>query len=245
MSRKSKMKEVVEHLKEIKINGKYINGCIAGSCMLDADFDTWADVPDVDVFVFTPETMIVLAYHLLAVEGYEWNVHSDSWKFDRTIKFGTNFKAPVNTIKLKKDDVIVNISYKKNKKTIADVLASFDMSIIMIGYDLYHHQLLDMRTTSEGSSIDVAIPNPLRDQDVDMYGTEMWVRQFDRVIKYWNRGYDTRPMARFYIDLVNGVVDTGQMFPNSERASAVYQDFLDTYLPIKDKMVQWLQDKED
>ena len=84
----------------------------------------------------------------------------------------------------------------------------------------------------------------MRKQDVDMYGTGMWVRQFDRVIKYWNRHIDTRPMARFYIKLINGVIDKGKLF-NTDKSDAAYQEFITTYEPLRDKMVQWLKDKEE
>ena len=94
------------------------------------------------------------------------------------------------------------------------------------------------------TSINVAKPNPLRDQDVDMYGVEMWVRQFDRVIKYWNRGYDTRRMAKFYIKLINGVLDKGRLF-NTTKSEESYKMFVGTYEPLKHKMEQWLADKED
>ena len=30
-----------------------IHGCITGSCMLDMDFDSWTETPDIDVFTYT------------------------------------------------------------------------------------------------------------------------------------------------------------------------------------------------
>ena len=121
--------------------------------------------------------------------------------------------------------------------------------------DIRKHVMLDFRRGWEGMvpedpdnrwshSDKIAVPNPLRDQDVDMYGTEMWVRQFDRVIKYWNRGFDTRPMAKFYIRLINGVIEKGQLFETA-KSTAAYQEFITAYEPLRDKMVQWLNDKEE
>ena len=129
------------------------------------------------------------------------------------------------------------------------------MSIIMIGYDIKHRFGQDFRTGASAGVYDdrdhlwsddprVAVPNPLRDQDVDMYGTEMWVRQFDRVIKYWNRGFDTRKMAEFYIELIDGVIATGKLF-QSEKADAAYNGFVTTYEPLRDKMKAWLDDKKE
>ena len=245
-----KIDDAISMLKDLKIAGQRINGCIAGSCMINGEFDTWDEVPDVDVFVYSPEWMIALACRLYD-NGWKFNTPGDEWKFKRCLDFGVSNKAPVNTLKLtREDDIIINISYKRYKKTLADVLASFDMSIIMIGYDLKRQVLIDMR---EGMGMDggktpsskvMAVPNPLRTQDCDMYEVSMWVRQFDRVIKYWNRGYDTRPMARFYIELIDGVLAKGKLF-NTEKAENAYDDFVNTYQPLKDSMVKWLEDKED
>ena len=122
------------------------------------------------------------------------------------------------------------------------------------GYDIPFGWGIDLRTKDVKVFDDknhrwsddpkVSVPNPMRKQDVDMYGAEMWVRQFDRVIKYWNRGIDTRPMARFYIKLINEVIDRGRLF-ESEKSEASFNAFVTTYEPLRDKMVEWLNDKED
>ena len=245
------IRRVQEMLKTTKVAA-----CITGSSMLDVDFDTWDEVPDVDVFVYDEAGLVNLADMLEYRYGLCPATAGEAWKLNRLRTKGMQRNSALSTVKLRTDDdVVVNVTWKKGKNTMSSVLASFDMSIIMIGYDIKHGFGQDLRTGKSAGVFDdhdhmwsddvnVAVPNPLRDQDVDMYGTEMWVRQFDRVIKYWNRGYDTRKMAEFYIRLITQVIDNGKLF-QSEKADAAFTLFIDTYEPLRQKMIDWLEDKKE
>lgn len=250
MSLTQDIKDTIELLKSSDING-----CITGSSMLDEDFDTWDQAPDVDVFVYNEMQLLHASDMLMYKHGFELLSAGEEWKFERVCNRGAQGNAALTTMKLVNDKgVVVNITYKKWKNTMLSVLASFDMSVIMIGYDIPFGWGIDMRTRDIKIFDDrfnrwsddpkIAKPNPMRKQDVDMYGTEMWVRQFDRVIKYWNRGIDTRQMARFYIDLIEGVIAKGQLF-TSNKGEESFNGFVATYEPLRDKMVEWLKDKED
>lgn len=231
-----------------------IDGCITGSSMLGLDFDAWSETPDIDVFVYQANQQLYAIDLLCMKHGFKPMSKGEEWKIDRIRNRGMQKNSYLSTVKLIKDEVIVNISYKANKTNMFMVLSSFDMSIIMIGYDIKKKVLLDLRCGWKNmiqedpnniwsEDIKVAVPNPLRNQDVDMYGVEMWVRQFDRCIKYWNRGFDTRPMARFYIDSINRVIDDGALF-TSDKSQMAYTTFVDTYAPMRDKMEAWLKSKE-
>lgn len=252
MSITKDIKDTINLLKELDIYG-----CITGSSMLvnEADFDTWDQAPDIDVFVYYNNELLNTARMLIDSYGFEPATDGEAWKIDRMRKAIRQKDSFLQTLKLKKDDVIVNLTFKYGKTNMLAVLSSFDMSIIMLGYDIESKTMMDLRIGTPtlipedpnnkwSCNRKVAVPNPLRKQDVDMYGTEMWVRQFDRVIKYWNRGFDTRPMAQFYINLINGVIDKGRLF-NSEKSMAAFDEFVSTYEPLRDKMVEWLKDKED
>ena len=250
MSQTQDIKDVIEMLKSTDING-----CITGSSMLDEDFDTWDQAPDVDVFVYNEMQLLHASDMLMYKHGFKLLSAGEEWKFDRVCNRGAQNNAALTTMKLVNDKgVVVNITYKKWKNNIMAVLASFDMSCIMIGYDIPFGWGIDMRTRDIKVFDDkydrwsddpkVSKPNPMRKQDADMYGVEMWVRQYDRVIKYWNRGIDTRPMAEFYIDLINGVIAKGRLF-DSAKSEESYNGFVSTYEPLRDKMVEWLKDKED
>lgn len=234
-------KEIKDTIELLKTTG--IRGCITGSSMLDEDFELWDEVPDVDVFVFSAEQLVYAIDMLEFKYGFTPLNNGEQWKIDRIRWKGIQKNASLQTVKMVGPyDVVVNLTWKYGKTTLADVLASFDMTIIMKGIDIRGGYTLDL-TKVNGSSR-VATPNPMREQDCDMYGTEMWVRQFSRVIKYWNRGFDTRPMAEFYIKLIDGVIEKGQLF-STDKSEQVYREFVETYEPLKEKMVAWLDSKRE
>ena len=64
-----KMHSVIEILKN-----SGINGCITGSCLLDADFDSWSVKPDIDVFVYGERYMVEAICILRSKYGFEFGV---------------------------------------------------------------------------------------------------------------------------------------------------------------------------
>lgn len=250
MSITQEIHNTIELLKRLPING-----CISGSSMIpNADFDCWQSVPDVDVFVYSD--MQLLFVSTMLINGYDFVPASaaEEQKLEWLRDDGCNRKAQLTTVKVKRGDVIVNLTWKKWKTSLVDVLASFDQSCIMIGYDIPFGWGIDMRTKDIkifddranrwSEDPNVSVPNPMRKQKADRYTTAQWVRQFSRVMKYWDRGIDTRPMARFYIDLIDDVIAKGSLF-NTERDIAGYEEFVSMYAPLRDKMAMWLEDKED
>ena len=254
MGLNEKIKEAVNEIK-----ASDIVGCISGSCMTDADFESWSSVPDVDIFVYEKTQMIYAADLLMMKHGYKAAHKREEWKLDRmrrgydASRKGNQWK--VSTLKLERDGVVVNITWKPGCDKLTNVLSSFDMSIIMVGYDIEKKVGLDLRCGWKGMVADdldgrwsdsplVAVPNPLRSQKFELYEVAMWVRQFDRVIKYWDRGFDTRPMARFYIKAITEIIEAGSLF-DTEASLKAYNDFVSEYQPLKDKMVAWLEDKEE
>ena len=247
--------EVKQTIDFLKTTG--FNGCIAGSSMIDGDYDNWESIPDVDLFVYNEPQLIYSAGLMEGHYGYDLISGGEEWKFDRVINHGKQKSAALSTLKFRKPggNVNVNITYKYGLDNMFSVLGSFDMSIIMVGHDIRRKTTVDLRCGWPGmvpenetgmwsTSTRVAKPNPLREQDVDMYGAEMWIRQFDRCIKYWDRGYDTRPMAEFYIRLIDGVIARGQLFA-TENGEAAFNAFVEEFTPLRGKMENWLADKED
>lgn len=242
--------ETIELLKSLPING-----CISGSSMIpEVNFDNWQSVPDVDVFVYSEMQLLFVSTMLITGYNFKPASAAEEQKLEWLRNDGCNSKATLTTVKIKRDDVIVNLTWKKWKTSLVDVLASFDQSCIMIGYDIPFAWGIDMRTKNvrvfddrfDRWSDDPAksVPNPMRKQNADRYTTAQWVRQFARVMKYWDRGVDTRPMAKFYIDLIDEVIEKGSLF-NTERDIAGYEEFVEMYAPLRDKMAMWLADKED
>lgn len=233
-----------------------LDGCITGSCLLPGfDPDGWGTVPDVDIFVFGEDELVsaieIARYALKMVpgSGTERSRRQEEWKLARLKQSGLNYKIGITTYKFWCDGVILNFTFKQRKfhgrwVPILDtpgVLQSFDMSIVMQGYDIKHHVMYDMRVGDPN----VATPNPLRDHDCVMWTVAKWVRQFDRVVKYYNRGFDTRPMAKFYLDMIDQCIDAGCLF-DSEESQAAFESFSQEFIEKRAQIADWYDThKED
>lgn len=233
-----------------------IDGCITGSCLLpDFDPDAWGTTPDIDLFVFGEGELvsaIEIAQHALKMEpgkGTQRTRRQEEWKLARLKQAGLNTKLGITTYTFWCDGVMLNITFKQRKfhgrwvpiLSTPDVLQSFDMSIVMQGYDIRHHVTYDMRVGDPH----VAIPNPLRDHDCVMWTVAKWVRQFDRVVKYYNRGFDTRPMAKFYLDMIDECIEAGCLF-DSEESKDAFEAFSQEFLEKRATIADWYEEhKED
>lgn len=251
LTTKDKIKVAIDVIKCLPIDG-----CITGSCLLPGfDPDGWGTTPDVDVFVFGENELVSaveIARHALKMtpgSGTERSRKQEEWKLARLRQAGLNHKIGITTYKFYHDGVILNLTFKQRKFhgrwiPILDtpgVLQSFDMSIVMQGYDIKHHVLYDMRVGDPN----VAIPNPLRDHDCVMWTVAKWVRQFDRVVKYYNRGFDTRPMARFYLDMIDECMSAGCLF-DSEESQEAFENFSSEFVEKRAAIADWYDaHKED
>lgn len=234
-----------------------INGCITGSCFLPGfDPDAWGSTPDVDVFVYSEaDLMKAIDYTMYQLKmkpgtGTDRSEQQERWKLDRLQKNGINYKLGITTYKFNCDGVIVNFTYKQTKEhgrwipitNAPSVLMSFDMTIVMQAYDIKSRVMFDLRP--DNVSPTTAIPNPLRDHDCVMWTVSKWVRQFDRVVKYYNRGYDTRPMARFYLDMIDQCIEAGCLF-DSEESQTAFTNFSEEFLAKRAIIADWLEEHEE
>ena len=250
---RSKVHAAIELVKTLPLNG-----CITGSCWLPGfDPDAWGSTPDVDVFVYSESDLIkavTLAENALEMQpgtGTKRSEAQERWKLDRLFKTGLNYKIGITTYKFYCDGVILNFTYKMSKTqgrwvpitNATSVLMSFDMSIVMQAYDIKSHCMFDLRP--DNVSVMTAVANPLRDHDCMMWTVAKWVRQFDRVVKYWNRGFDTRPVAQFYLDMIDQCIDAGCLF-DSEESNAAFTSFSEEFLEKRAAIAEWLEEhKED
>lgn len=250
-------KEKIEVMIEV-VKTMPIHGCITGSCFLPGfDPDAWGSTPDVDVFVYSEADLIraiTLAEYTLDMKpgtGSDRSEKQERWKIGRLFKSGLNKKLGITTYKFECDGVVLNFTYKMSKEQgrwvpITDapgVLRSFDMSIVMQGYDIESRVMFDLRP--DDVPVTTAVPNPLRDHDCVMWTVSKWVRQFDRVVKYYSRGYDTRPMAEFYLKMIDECIDAGCLF-DSEESHEAFDAFSEEFLAKRAIIADWLEDhKED
>lgn len=246
---------------QMRIMDTDIDGCITGSSLAENwDVDEAEVKPDIDIFTYSPYAMVhaidVLEYKLgLAPGGDE--VSSDkgeAWKAKKMRTSGRGFGRDLATCKFTDGNVVVNVSNRKGERSAMDVIARFDMSIVLQAYDIPSGSLIDMRCVqpkadlvdiikSEGGDPMVAVPNPFRSFDGATWEAKKWLRQWDRVIKYWNRGFDTRPMARFYSNMIKEVIDGGSLF-KTEASKQAYQEFVDKYSELGTKIDEWIKETE-
>nr|DAG29645.1 MAG TPA: hypothetical protein [Caudoviricetes sp.] len=239
------MKEKIYETQEELLKSS-INGCITGSSMLSDDFDTWDSIPDIDVFVYGESQLVHAIDYMTMKLGFVPGKYDESarageeWKVQRILEGRYRKKVPINTVSLIRDGVTVNLTHKKNQTSVIDVISNFDMTIIMLGIDIPTGYTMDLR----GPYKKTARPNPLRPVKYELVNTSYWIRQFDRVMKYWNRGYDTRPMAKFYLDLIDKTLADGCLF-KSDASQKMYDTFSNEFAEVHDKIDSWLKDKED
>lgn len=239
-----------ELTKEIKatielLKDSPIDGCITGSSLLDADFDEWSSKPDIDIFCYSYSAQVHAIDYLQYFMGFEPGKRegvaedAEAWKIDKVRTTDYNYKKPLSTVSLYRDNVTVNISFKPHQTKAVDVISCFDMTIIMKAIDIPTGYEIDFTNGSK-----VANANPMRKFKTDMWTVSQWVRQYDRVIKYWDRGYDTRPMAAFYINAINSVINQGALF-TTDKSVGAFEAFVEEFTPIKEKMEVWLADRKD
>lgn len=238
---------LTEHIHEtIEQLGKApIDGCITGSSLLDVDFDQWSSRPDIDIFCYSYTAQVHAIDYVQYVMGFKPGKRegvaedAEKWKIDKVRTTDYNTKKPLSTVSLYKDDVTINISFKPHQTKAVDVITNFDMTIIMKAIDIPTGYKLDM---TGGTT--VASPNPLRKYKTDLWTVAKWARQYDRVIKYWDRGFDTRPMAEFYVKAINDVIDQGALF-TSDKSIGAFEAFVAEFQPVKEKMEVWLADRKE
>lgn len=235
-----------------------IDGCITGSCLTDMSKDEWDEVPDIDVFTYSPYGMVhacdVCEYQLGLRPGGDpiTSDEGERWKVGKVRTSGRG-NRDLATCKFTNGSVVVNVSNRKWERSAMDVIARFDMSIVLQAYDIKSGTLVDFRNCKakgnvaeiigvEHGSKYTAIPNPFRSFDGTTWNTAKWLRQWDRVIKYWNRGFDTRPMARFYRSMLNEVIEAGCMF-KTEASKAAYEEFVTEFSDLGERIDAWMSDK--
>lgn len=242
-----KINRAIERIKESDIHG-----CITGSSMTGENFDDWASTPDIDVFVYGRYELMYAVGYLIGTGEFEYKSSGEKTKVEWLRDGSSNKKYQLDTVKLVSDGIELNITYKRGCSSLLNVLSSFDMTIIMVGYDIQRRVFVDLRTGSGAEDPElrwpvskrIAYPNPMLLVHDTVFDVAYATRQFDRVMKYWDRGFDTRPMARFYINKIDSVIEKGAEF-KTEKSIDIYNQFVEEQTAMKEKIQMWLGDKED
>lgn len=187
-----------------------IDGCITGSCLLD-----YFEGQDIDIFAYNEAAFTKLLYSMYHNPKFLLTDPLEKWKFkdwtENPFK-GSLKKLGLITIKFTYNTCVeVNIIYKQRNQSIFDVLSSFDIDIICMGYDLKSKKILDL---SENKSTKVATWNKWNKlfYDPNIWAISRILRQFERVIKYHKRGYNTDLIALKYKELLEGMLSYENIF---------------------------------
>ena len=226
-----------------------IDGCITGSLFGEVtDFDEWDQKPDIDVFCYSREAQCYAVGYLMNKMGLVPKGDRPEFTAGEESKIGSLLhggygRGKLITLKFgcDDDDVIVNVSVKNHRgqmcNTVGAVLGTFDMSIIMKGYDI-----LDALGVSESDPM-TAIPNQFRFYNYATWEVARYLRQWERVLKYSGRGYDMLPLAKFYKLMIDKTIDNGKMF-KTENYGQAYDAFVEDYSALASTIDNWIKEHE-
>lgn len=236
----SKYIQTIEILKETDIFG-----CITGSSLwaYDTDISGWDS--DVDIFVYSEMAFMDAVAQVKAL-GWHLATGGEQWKWKRTKEHGlkkTKGGQPMCTLKLDREGwPQVNISIKPHQGSVCDVITAFDQTCIMAGWDIKKRIMLDFRDMWTGDKW-TSMLNPLRDQDYEAYTTKTWLRQTDRLQKYHDRGFDVSIATKGYIDMINGTLEIGNLFPQSEASVEFFAATTNEFKSIADSLSKFLKEE--
>ena len=213
-----------------------VDGCITGSCWLGFN-EGWNQ--DIEVFCYNKSSFNQLIYFMkynpmfTILDPLELHKMNDYIKNDRsslksigliTIKFKYNLCVDVNVI------------FKEFHKTIFDVLSNFDLDLIATGYDIKTGKMLSLRET-EG------FDGTWNRWNTSFYKTDYWstkrlLRQFERVVKYTERGYDLSSVTDKYISIVEEILEIDNIY-KTEKGTKFYNDTMDQFEVVLKILKAW------
>ncbi len=205
------------------ISEQEVDGCITGSCLLD-----YYEGQDIDVFVYSEASFTKMLYCMHFNKMFQLIEPLEQWKFKEwtTAKKSSLHKLGLITIKFKYNlSVDVNLIYKTRDTNLFNVISNFDMDIICKGYDIKTKQYLDL------SQNDSKIVH-WNKWNTMFYAEDVWtvgrlLRQFERCIKYHNRGWNTDNVVIKYIELVDRLIEYNNIFKSAnfdERLSVMKEN---------------------
>jgi hypothetical protein len=227
------MKEQVDLAIEL-IKKQEIDGCITGSCLAGY----WAD-QDVDVFLYTKASFDKILYYMYYNPMFQVLDPLEKHKLEEYINEGKSSlkKIGLITIKFKYNLCVdVNIIYKEYQHTVFDILANFDIDLIAKGYDIRTKQVLDLRQSKD-------LKVTWNRWNTSFYKSDFWstrrlLRQFERVIKYTERGFDLSEVTDKYIELVEDILKKEDIY-KTERGHKFYEDTMEQFEVVLKILKEW------
>jgi len=236
------MREQIDFIIDFLKNQKNVRGCITGSSLLG---EYW-DYMDVDLFVYDETSLNKILNILDFDKRFQILDKKEQWKFDQQINIpntGNKKKNFIQTIKFTYNTAIpVNIIFKPFARNIYEVLSSFDMDIVAIGYDLQTKQTLDLGNINNRK-------NKIADwnkYNIAFYSNNLWdeqklLRQLDRIFKYYKRGYNTDLVVLKYIEIMDNLKNYHNIFKDAKVFTNKLKIIKENITIIKKICNLWLQ----
>ena len=199
----------------------------------------------VDVFTYDEAAFTKLLFTLYHNKMFLLLDPIEKWKFEdwTTNPYkGSLKKLGLITIKFKYNmSIDVNIIFKEKNKSIFDVLSTFDLDIIAKGYDLKSKKILDLSESNGNKATwnkwNTAFYNP------NIWAVSRILRQFERVIKYYNRGYNTDEVAIKYREILESMLEYENIF-NSEKVDEKVETVKRNSKILIEILNKWLEKHE-
>ena len=228
------MNDAIDWLKKQKLKG-----AITGSCMLD-----YFEGSDVDWFAYDEKSFTQMFYAMYYDKMFTMLDPIERWKANKFME--NNDKRPFGILTLKfmwNTCLPVNIILKKGCTNVFDIISSFDMDIVCKAYDTNTQQLLDL--TNNSTQTKTADWNRW---NTAFYDPEIWemsriLRQFDRIVKYHKRGYNTDNVALKYIELIDNIQEYQNIF-NSDNFTEKLKITKENTKIMKQILEKWLESHE-
>ena len=217
-----------------------INACIAGSSMLGYQ-EGWNQ--DIDIFAYDEANFTALLYFMHYNPMFQILDKLEEYKFKEYTRNKKSSLESVGVVSIKfmyNLCIPINIVYKKFSSNIFNVLSSFDTDLIAQGYCLQTKQYLSLRK-STGVNVNWNVFN------TTFYKTEFWstkklLRQFERNIKYHERGYDLSTVTDKYISIVEEIIQS-ENFYKTEKGTKYFEDNIETFEVVLKILQEWKKTK--
>ncbi len=211
-----------------------INGCITGSCLLD-----YFEGQDIDLFTYDKSSFTKILYYMFYNPMFTILDPLEKHKFEQ---FTTEDKSSLDTlglitIKFKYNLLVdVNVIYKKFNKTCFDVVSNFDLDIVTAAYDIKTGKTISLRESRgfEGTW------NRWNSSfyKIDFWGTKRLLRQFERVVKYTQRGYNLSSVTDKYISIVEEILNTDNIY-KTEKGNKYHNDNIEQFEIVLKILQAW------
>lgn len=232
------MREQIDNCIEL-LKQQDVNGCITGSVMLD-----YFEGADIDLFMYDKSSFNKLLFFMHYNPMFLILDKLEQHKFDEYINDDKSSLDSIGLITLKFKynlSVDVNVVFKKFHKNIFDVLSNFDLDIIANGYDIKTGNFLSLRTTT-------GLEGTWNKWNTSFYKTDFWstkrlLRQFERVVKYTERGYDLDSVTDKYISIIEEILKTDNYY-KTEKGSKYFTDTIQMFEVVLKILKAWKVEKK-